>query len=320
MGVAASAALLLLYFFILSIANSFEHALEQFYTMWYLIGALVVLFGVQVGLYSYIKTLERRPAAVTAELAASGSVSGTSMVACCLHHVTDVLPVVGLSAFSVFLLQYQIAFMLLGVFSSLVGITMMLAIMQTHGLFETKSVFARVFRYDMVTLRNVTVMFAAIFVSAAFFISAFPPQTVMVATDKTPILTSVAASKFSNPKQTQAVNPIILDALVDEQAGVSIEVVPKPFVVGKPLSFEMRINTHTGSLDFDLVEVSYLEDDTGKRYKPLKWQGSPLGGHHRSGTLVFPALDRQPDKLKLVVADVYGVPERTFTWLLSASK
>ena len=44
----------------------------------------------------------------------SGGTSVTAMVACCLHHVTDVLPILGLSAAATFLTRYQRPFMLIG--------------------------------------------------------------------------------------------------------------------------------------------------------------------------------------------------------------
>jgi hypothetical protein len=44
------------------------------------------------------------------------------MVACCAHHATDVLPLVGLSAAATFLAEYLILFMLVGLTMNLVGI------------------------------------------------------------------------------------------------------------------------------------------------------------------------------------------------------
>jgi hypothetical protein len=51
------------------------------------------------------------------------------MVACCLHHVTDVLPVLGLSAAATFLTRYQRPFMLMGLGMNLVGVLVMLIIL-----------------------------------------------------------------------------------------------------------------------------------------------------------------------------------------------
>lgn len=57
-----------------------------------------------------------------------------AMVACCAHHLTDVLPLVGLAGAAVFLSSYQSLFLLLGVLSSFVGITYMLGLLRRHAM------------------------------------------------------------------------------------------------------------------------------------------------------------------------------------------
>jgi hypothetical protein len=51
------------------------------------------------------------------------------MVACCAHHVTDVLPILGMTAAATFLARYRIPFMLLGLGTTVAGILFMLAIL-----------------------------------------------------------------------------------------------------------------------------------------------------------------------------------------------
>jgi hypothetical protein len=58
--------------------------------------------------------------------AAGGGVSTAAMVACCVHHVTDVLPLVGLSAAATFLANWKVPFMIAGLATNLLGITIML--------------------------------------------------------------------------------------------------------------------------------------------------------------------------------------------------
>jgi len=72
----------------------------------------------------------------TAAAAGSGAVMGTSggtsvtaMVACCLHHATDVLPLLGLSAAATFLTRYQRPFMILGLGMNIFGIIFMLTVL-----------------------------------------------------------------------------------------------------------------------------------------------------------------------------------------------
>jgi hypothetical protein len=140
-GIIAGISLLTVYFLILTLANSFIHSIEQFKEMWYWIAVLVVGFGTQAGLYSYIRQeikLRKHAGAATSSVAAPGGISTTSMVACCAHHVTDVLPILGVSAAVVFLNQFQNLFLMIGVLSNLIGVTLMLRIIQKHDLFKAE--------------------------------------------------------------------------------------------------------------------------------------------------------------------------------------
>jgi hypothetical protein len=60
---------------------------------------------------------------------ASGATSTIAMAACCAHHVTDVLPLIGLTAAATFLAEYRTAFMLIGLGTTLIGIVVMLVIL-----------------------------------------------------------------------------------------------------------------------------------------------------------------------------------------------
>ena len=79
-------------------------------------------FGVQVALLSELR--HRR--ALQPELAAVGgagaTASGVGMVACCAHHLAELVPLVGLSGVAVFLTDYRAPIMLLGVAVNLTGV------------------------------------------------------------------------------------------------------------------------------------------------------------------------------------------------------
>ncbi len=62
-------------------------------------------------------------------MGAGGTTSTLAMVACCAHHVTDVLPILGLTAAATFLAQYRTAFMIVGLGTTLLGIVYMLRIL-----------------------------------------------------------------------------------------------------------------------------------------------------------------------------------------------
>jgi hypothetical protein len=121
------------YFGILTWAQGWDYAASQFLrNRWYILPIFITL-GIQAALYSILRFRLFVPTTTTrhtgAMIGASGSTSATAMVACCLHHVTDVLPILGLSAAATFLTRYQHPFMLLGLGLNLIGIILMLVIL-----------------------------------------------------------------------------------------------------------------------------------------------------------------------------------------------
>jgi hypothetical protein len=131
-GIVGSGLLAILYFGIVSWAESPQHALDLFWQDRWIVTPIILGFGVQAALAISLKkglflpsTSSGASGAITG---ASGGMSTTAMVACCLHHATDVLPILGLTAAATFLAQYRVAFMLSGLGMTLVGIVFMLVI------------------------------------------------------------------------------------------------------------------------------------------------------------------------------------------------
>ncbi len=159
-GVLGAGLLLAVYFTILSIANTPSYAVNQFKSLWYWFLPLIIGFGVQLGLYAYIKRYEHdKLYGIGASVAASSGVSAGAMIACCLHHIGDLLPILGLSAAALFLIRYQIPFIILGIASSAVGITMMLVLMQEHGLYHENGHIAGLFKVNMKAVRRIVLIF-----------------------------------------------------------------------------------------------------------------------------------------------------------------
>ena len=100
----------------------------------------------------------------------------------------------------------------------------------------------------------------------------------------------------------------------NSDGGVRVEVTPAQLAAGQASRFEVRLNTHTVPLDQDLTAVAVLHDNKGGVYQPLAWDGSPPGGHHRSGTLAFPELSGSATSVTLTIRDVAGIAARDFTW------
>lgn len=137
-GAGAGAALLGVYFALVSWTASAGHAVEELFSIWRWVAPLTLGFGLQAGLYAHIR-LSLRERALSRTLgpgvAATGGVSTASMVACCAHHLTDVLPLMGLPAAALFLERYQRLFFAAGIASSVVGTLVMLSMIQRHRLY-----------------------------------------------------------------------------------------------------------------------------------------------------------------------------------------
>ena len=121
-GLAGSGVLLGLYLSIIGVAQGIEHALEQLATDALFVGLIAAGFGVQVGLFAELRTLDRRHRASAAVTAVGTGTSAAAMLACCAHHLVDLLPIVGLSAAAVLLNAYKTPLFLLGIGMNLVGI------------------------------------------------------------------------------------------------------------------------------------------------------------------------------------------------------
>ncbi len=100
----------------------------------------------------------------------------------------------------------------------------------------------------------------------------------------------------------------------NKQNSVRVDVRPVQLLPGKPAKFEIRMNTHSGDLSQDLVAACTLKDNSGREYHPTSWDGSPPGGHHRSGVLEFSELGEGAESITLVIREVANVPERIFNW------
>ena len=121
------------YIGILTWAQGWDYASSQFARdRWYII-PIILGFGVQAALYSILRFRLFVPVTslhgTGTMMGASGGTSATAMVACCIHHVTDVLPILGLSAAASFLTRYQRPFMLVGLAMNLIGIGAMLFVL-----------------------------------------------------------------------------------------------------------------------------------------------------------------------------------------------
>jgi hypothetical protein len=121
------------YLGLLTWLQGWEYAAGQFSRDRFYVLPIILGFGIQAALYSLLRWRLFLPVSSTygagPMMGASGGTSATAMVACCLHHVTDVLPILGISAATSFLARYQRPFMLVGLVMNLAGIVLMLFVL-----------------------------------------------------------------------------------------------------------------------------------------------------------------------------------------------
>jgi len=133
-GLGAGSLLVLFYVATIGLSSrSWSHLAEQFSQDKFFIVALAIGFGTQAGLFTHIKKgmpQVKGAGSPTAVASTGTAMSTTSMVACCLHHLSDVLPFLGLSGAAVFLTEYKIPLILVGIGSNLVGIALMVRIIR----------------------------------------------------------------------------------------------------------------------------------------------------------------------------------------------
>jgi hypothetical protein len=126
-GIAGSAALIALYLGIVTLAQGSEHALQLLWDDRLFVGAISVGFGAQAGMFAYVRLLQHAIARGSVALTGAGTAtSSVSMVACCAHHVTDILPILGISGAAALLVEFRTPLMILGVATNAAGVAVML--------------------------------------------------------------------------------------------------------------------------------------------------------------------------------------------------
>ncbi|MEK6720073.1 MAG: hypothetical protein AABZ33_05305 [Chloroflexota bacterium] len=121
-GFVGAGVLLGLYLGIISVAQGVEHAFDQLAGDVGFVGLIAAGFGTQVAMFAELRSLGRRHRASAAVTAVGTGTSAAAMLACCAHHLVELLPIIGLSAGAVFLNAYRTPLFIVGIGMSLVGI------------------------------------------------------------------------------------------------------------------------------------------------------------------------------------------------------
>jgi hypothetical protein len=123
-GGLSAGGLLIFYLGIITLAQGWGHAVEQLGEDGWFVGAIMIGFGTQVGLYTSLRNMHLH--ARTGAVAASTGTSTVAMLACCAHHLTEVFAILGLSGAAIFLDVYKTPLLWLGMVMNLFGIVYLL--------------------------------------------------------------------------------------------------------------------------------------------------------------------------------------------------
>lgn len=119
-GIVSSLGLLALYGVTLVSLNGWQGAAEEIQSLWWLLVPLAIAFGTQVGMFVSLKRHLQSHGATS--LAGGGASAGVSMLACCVHHATDALPFLGISAVGFFLIRFQKPLLMVSIVINSIGI------------------------------------------------------------------------------------------------------------------------------------------------------------------------------------------------------
>lgn len=118
------------YILLFAVTGDPSHPLSQFTLLQPWMSLLITGFGIQFGLFwllrkGYHFSLNEKHD-VQVATGTGTAVSSMAMVACCAHHLVDLLPILGLSAAALFLSEYQEQLLIFGIAANLISIVMML--------------------------------------------------------------------------------------------------------------------------------------------------------------------------------------------------
>jgi Cu+-exporting ATPase len=120
-GASASLALLAVNLGALTLISGWDFAVEEFLSFWYFVLSLAIGFGLQIGLFVYLRQLAIHHHGGKV-VAASGATSTAAMLSCCTHYLANVLPVIGAAGVVTVIAQYQAELFWLGLAFNAAGL------------------------------------------------------------------------------------------------------------------------------------------------------------------------------------------------------
>lgn len=123
-GALGTSLLLTFFFSIVSLISGWDFAQNQFAQFWIYILPLAIGFGLQLGLYAYLRMSisHHCPTGTGKALAVSGTSSTLAMISCCAHYLANIIPILGVSGFLTVIPEYQKELFLVGLAFNLLGL------------------------------------------------------------------------------------------------------------------------------------------------------------------------------------------------------
>ncbi len=122
-GILAAGILLAVYFSLIYLISGGSFLQNQFKQFWYYTVTLAIGFGIQVGLFSFVKSKAAKVS--PGVVAASGITSTGAMISCCTHYLINLLPILGVAGIITIVSQYQIQLFWIGLAFNFAGIIYM---------------------------------------------------------------------------------------------------------------------------------------------------------------------------------------------------
>src|SRR3989344_3910552 len=121
-GSSSALALLGVYFAVLTFVSGWSFTLEQFSTFRYFVVSLAIGFGIQIGLYVYLRGLIIDGGGSRKVLGVTGTTSTAAMISCCMHYLANLLPILGAVGAVTFVAQYQVELFWIGLAFNMFGV------------------------------------------------------------------------------------------------------------------------------------------------------------------------------------------------------
>ena len=120
----ATISLLLVYFIAVTLVSGKSFMLSQFELYWYFLTSLAVGFGIQIGLYTYLKELVKNASIEMHDktVAVTGTTSTIAMISCCAHYLANIVPILGVAGALTIVAQYQTEIFWVGLIFNIFGI------------------------------------------------------------------------------------------------------------------------------------------------------------------------------------------------------